>query len=141
MHDQARPGFIDLMASVGFLLLHWGELEEVVRTSHAARHKRPWIPLPYEPSDAMPSYAEMCPTDPAGCLSLTPRVGGKAASLGFLTQSAVLGRKGDAGSLSGKYGYDLVPAGLGVPFSGLQLKSLQSAKMFPLLSTPSLQSA
>lgn len=33
MHDQARPGFIDLMASVGFLLLRWGMLEEVVRAS------------------------------------------------------------------------------------------------------------
>ncbi len=90
--------------------------ESEVRAFHAARNKRPWIPLPYEPSDAMPAYAEMCPKDPADCLALTPRVGGKAASLGFLTQAAVLGRKGDAGSLSAKYGYDLVPAGLGVPF-------------------------
>lgn len=28
MHEQQRPGLVDLMASVGFLLLRWGVLEQ-----------------------------------------------------------------------------------------------------------------
>jgi Pyruvate phosphate dikinase, AMP/ATP-binding domain len=87
-----------------------------VRAKHAERSARPWLALPYEPYDELPSYAEMCPRAAADCLRFTNRVGGKAASLGFLTSPEALGQKSDARSLSARYGYDLVPAGLGVPF-------------------------
>jgi hypothetical protein len=90
--------------------------DEQVRAELKRRRGKAWIPLPYEPTDEMPSYAEMCPHDPADCVKLTRRVGGKAAMLGFLTSPKALGRKSDAGSLSARYGYDLVPAGIGVPF-------------------------
>ncbi len=90
--------------------------EEQVRAIHAKRNERPWLALPYSPSDELTSYADMCPKDPADCVRLTAVVGGKAASLGFLTNGEVLGRTTDAESLSARYGYDLVPAGLGVPF-------------------------
>ena len=88
-----------------------------VRAIHDKRNARPWVTLPYTPSDRLPSYDDMCPEDPALCLPLTQTVGGKAASLGFLMNKDVLGRKSDEESLSHRYGYDLVPAGLGVPFT------------------------
>ncbi|MBL8740619.1 MAG: hypothetical protein JNK04_05990 [Myxococcales bacterium] len=87
-----------------------------VREKHAKRNARPWVTLPYKPDDSLRSYDQMCPDDPAICLTLTNHVGAKAASLGFLTNANVLGRKRDAGSLSQRYGYDLVPAGIGIPF-------------------------
>jgi hypothetical protein len=59
----------------------------------------------------------MCPTSAAGCLALARAFGSKAANLGFLTSRQVLGRTTDASSLSHKYGYDLAPAGVGVPIS------------------------
>lgn len=90
--------------------------EAKVRAVHDERNARPWLALPYVSSDRLPSYDDMCPADPAECLTLTQTVGGKAASLGFLMNKDVLGRKADAESLSQRYGYDLVPAGLGVPF-------------------------
>ena len=90
--------------------------DEQVRARHAERSARPWLALPYQPYDELASYAEMCPKAATDCLPFTNRVGGKAASLGFLTSPGVLGRKSDAGSLSARYGYDLVPAGLGLPF-------------------------
>jgi hypothetical protein len=90
--------------------------EEEVRAHHAKRNAKPWTALPYRASTELPSYAEMCPDDPADCLALTSVVGGKAASLGFLNQRDVLGRVAHEGSLSHAYGYDIAPAGLGVPF-------------------------
>lgn len=90
--------------------------EAAVAEVHAKRAARPWIPLPYKPFDKLLSYDDMCPTDPAECLAFTQLVGGKAASLGFLMNKDVLGQTSDEDSLSHRYGYDLVPAGLGVPF-------------------------
>ncbi len=87
-----------------------------VRERHAKRSSKPWVTLPYQASDVLLSYDEMCPDDPALCLTLTNQVGAKAASLGFLNNATVLGRKRDSGSLSQRYGYDLVPAGIGIPF-------------------------
>jgi len=90
--------------------------DEEVRARYAKQAGRPWVSLAYDKSDALLSYDEMCPDDPARCLALSNQVGAKAASLGFLTNKTVLGRKRDASSLSGRYGYDLVPAGIGIPF-------------------------
>jgi hypothetical protein len=90
--------------------------EEEVRAHHAKRSAAPWVALPYRASSELPSYAEMCPEDPADCLALSSVFGGKAASLGFLNQRDVLGRVTHEGSLSHAYGYDIAPAGLGVPF-------------------------
>lgn len=91
--------------------------DEEVRAKLAARRNKPWVKLPFELTHDVPSYASMCPGDPADCLALSRRFGAKAAMLGFMTSPSVLGRKSDAGSLSAKYGYDLVPAGVGVPFA------------------------
>jgi pyruvate,water dikinase len=90
--------------------------EAEVKAKLAEKLNRPWTTLPYEPTDALRSYAEMCPHNARDCFALTRQYGSKAAMLGFLTSASVLGRTTDAGSLSAKYGYDLVPAGLGVPF-------------------------
>lgn len=88
-----------------------------VRAKLAERRNKPWMKLPFDLSDEVPSYAEMCPSDAADCLELSRKVGAKAAMLGFMTSPSVLGRTTDAGSLSHAYGYDLVPAGVGVPFA------------------------
>jgi hypothetical protein len=88
-----------------------------VRAKLAQRRSKPWVKLPFDPADEIRSYAQLCPADPADCLALTKQVGAKAAMLGFMTSPKVLGRVSDAGSLSARYGYDLVPAGVGLPFS------------------------
>jgi pyruvate phosphate dikinase-like enzyme len=87
-----------------------------VKAKLDARRGKKWVRLPYEPTDELPSYAEMCPRDPAGCVPLSRRFGSKASMLGFLTSPRVLGTTRDGGSLSAKFGYDLVPLGMGLPF-------------------------
>jgi hypothetical protein len=61
-----------------------------VRERHAKRSSKPWVTLPYQASDVLLSYDEMC-RRPALCLALTNQVGAKAASLGFLTNATVPG--------------------------------------------------
>ncbi|MEM1031085.1 MAG: PEP/pyruvate-binding domain-containing protein [Myxococcota bacterium] len=91
--------------------------EAEVRARLDDRRRRPWRALPYEPTRELAASADMCPQRAATCLELTARYGGKAAMLGFLTSATVLGRTTDAGSMSAKMGYDLVPRGFAVPFS------------------------
>lgn len=91
--------------------------DEVIQSKLRAKLDKPWVSLPFDPSDELLSYGEMCPLDPAGCLKLSRRFGAKATSLGFLTNRRVLGRTSDPGSLSHEYGYDIVPKGFGVPFT------------------------
>jgi hypothetical protein len=89
--------------------------DQVVQQKYADRVNKPWTPLQYVAETKLLSFAEMCPSSAATCMDLSKRYGSKAANLGFLTNKSVLGRASDASSLSQKYGYDLVPAGLGIP--------------------------
>lgn len=88
---------------------------EEVAAKLAERRNKPWISLPSDPEAGLLAYSEMCPDDPAGCFALATRFGSKASTLGFLQHPRVLGRTRDAGSPSAKHGYDLVPAGFGIP--------------------------
>jgi len=90
--------------------------DDEVRTRLRKKLDKPWFTLPYQPTDELLSYADMCPASPKRCLALSRRYGGKATSLGFLTNAEVLGRASNADSLSAKLGYDIVPHGLGIPF-------------------------
>jgi pyruvate phosphate dikinase-like enzyme len=89
--------------------------EEEVYEKLKEKTSGPWTSLPYEPTDTLASYAAMCPSSAADCLSLTKRYGSKASNLGFMTNRTVLGRASDNSSLSHELGYDLVPKGFGVP--------------------------
>ncbi|HKH44757.1 MAG TPA: PEP/pyruvate-binding domain-containing protein [Thermoanaerobaculia bacterium] len=88
---------------------------EVVAAELAKRRDKPWITLPSDSETRLLAYSEMCPNDPAGCFALASRYGSKASTLGFLMHPQVLGRVRDAGSPSATRGYDLVPAGFGIP--------------------------
>jgi len=88
---------------------------EVVAAELAKRRDKPWITLPSDSETRLLAYPEMCPDDPAGCFALASRYGSKASTLGFLMHPQVLGRVRDAGSPSATRGYDLVPAGFGIP--------------------------
>lgn len=91
--------------------------EGEVMAKLAERLDKPWVSLPYDETDAILSYAQMCPSDPRRCLTQVRSFGAKAAMLGFMTSPDVLGRRRDPGSLSADYGYDIVPPGVGIPFT------------------------
>ncbi|MBI5534481.1 MAG: hypothetical protein HY898_17280 [Deltaproteobacteria bacterium] len=97
----------------GFVLEESTDAE--VQKKYAERVNKPWSPLQYEPETKLLAFTEMCPTSADGCFNLAKRYGSKAANLGFLVNKSVLGRTTDSSSLSAKYGYDLVPGGIGVP--------------------------
>jgi hypothetical protein len=92
--------------------------DAVVQAKLQARLSKPWIALPVVGETRLLSYDEMCPTLNPACLELTPKFGGKATGLGFLTNRSVLGRYATTGTVSRKMGYDLVPGGFGVPVQG-----------------------
>ena len=75
----------------------------------------PWTELGVRDDVSPSSFDDLCPSDPAACLELSGAYGGKASHLGFMAQPEVLGRQGDWGSLSARYGYDLSPPGVAVP--------------------------
>ncbi|CAN5791602.1 hypothetical protein BH11MYX2_BH11MYX2_07840 [soil metagenome] len=89
--------------------------DAIIQAKFQARTNRPWTPVAYTPESRLLSFAEMCPVKPADCIPAQKKFGSKAANLGLLQQKAVLGRTTDAGSPSAHAGYDLAPAGLGVP--------------------------
>lgn len=92
--------------------------DEQVRAKHAERLAKPWVPMTWDAAFGLASYDEMCRGgDPAACLKFKKSYGSKAANLGFLAHPKVLGRAGDAGTLSARLGYDISPKGVGVPFS------------------------
>jgi hypothetical protein len=74
-----------------------------------------WIRPPWKPETKLLSYDEMCPDDPAACVSAVARFGAKAGNLGFLANPKVLGRTAQRGSMSYTLGYELVPQGFGIP--------------------------
>lgn len=63
------------------------------------------------------SYDEMAAGRAGEALAFSRKYGSKAANLGFLAHRGVLGRANQAGSVSARFGYELVPAGFGVPLS------------------------
>ena len=83
----------------------------------AERNNRPWIPLQWEPETQIRSYDEMAAGSAAKALAFAKRYGSKAANLGFLAHRTVLGRAGTAGTVSNRFGYDLVPDGFGIPLT------------------------
>ncbi len=91
--------------------------DAVVKQKLAERMNKPWVTLPAGPTGKVTSFREMCTASPAGCLKLSSTFGGKASQLGFLLHPKVLGLVGDPQSYSKKLGYDVAPAGVGVPVS------------------------
>ena len=91
--------------------------DAIVQSKFKERTNKPWIPVDYTPETHLYSFAEMCPSKPADCIPMQKKFGSKAANLGFLQHKLVLGRTGDANSPSKQIGYDLSPAGMGVPVS------------------------
>ena len=91
--------------------------EEEVAARLAARADLPWIPLGSEPDTQPRSFDELASGSVGAALAASARFGSKAANLAFLGHRSVLGRVVDNGSSSAAMGYDLVPAGLGVPLS------------------------
>lgn len=89
--------------------------DEEVAAKLALRTNKPWISLDWEPETRLLSYAEMAAGSTSETLAFSRRYGSKAANLGFLTHRRVLGRTAEAGTPSQVLGYDLVPAGFGVP--------------------------
>ncbi len=91
--------------------------DAIVQQKFKDRTNKPWIPVAYTPEPNLSSFLEMCTSHPSGCIAAQKKFGSKAANLGFLQHRAVLGKTTDAGSPSARAGYDLSPAGLGVPVS------------------------
>ncbi len=89
--------------------------EEEVREKLAERLDRPWQTLDIDPEATITSYDDMCPSGAPACLGTADEWGGKAGNLGFLRHPDVLGRPTDAGSFAAELGYEVAPAGVGVP--------------------------
>jgi hypothetical protein len=89
--------------------------DEEVAAKLAEKMNQPWVALPYEPTDVLLSYRDMCPAKAKDCMGLGKKYGSKATNLGFMSSAQVLGMAAQSGTLSAELGYDLVPAGIGVP--------------------------
>jgi hypothetical protein len=94
-----------------------GTTDEQIARRLAERNSQPWIPLLWEAETALRSYDELAAGSVAQALASSKRYGGKAANLGFLAHRAVLGRAADEGTVSERFGYDLVPNGFAIPLS------------------------
>lgn len=88
---------------------------ELVAQKLAERFNRPWIPIQWDMTSTLASYDDMCPQSPSACIAKARLYGSKAAMLGFLANSQVLGRLRQPGTMSQQLGYDLVPKGFGIP--------------------------
>ena len=89
--------------------------DQIVAEKLAERLDRPWVEMEIPLGFAAQSYRDMCPVDAADCLAMSDAYGSKAAHLGFLNHEDVLGTTASPGSPSFELGYDLAPAGVGVP--------------------------
>ncbi|MCX5743832.1 MAG: hypothetical protein NT062_15175, partial [Proteobacteria bacterium] len=89
--------------------------DAIVAAKFAERTNRPWIPVTYVPETRPYGFDEMCPTLARDCLTAQQKFGSKAANLGLLRHRSVLGKATDTTSISKRFGYDLVPNGIGVP--------------------------
>jgi hypothetical protein len=84
------------------------------------RTDHPWVALQWKSTTNILSYDAVCPSAPNACLTYSAYIGSKAANLGFLAHSKVLGRKQTPGTFSAKLGYDLTPLGFGIPLQFYQ---------------------
>ncbi len=89
--------------------------DAIIAAKFKQRTDKPWTPVAYTPETRLLSFAEMCPGNPSDCITAQKKFGSKAANLGFLQHKLVLGRKTDPNTPSARAGYDLTPAGLGIP--------------------------
>ncbi len=89
--------------------------EDVVLRKFAERTNKPWTPVTFVPESKLFAFSEMCPGAASDCIAAQKKFGSKAANLGLLQHKTVLGRTTDSGSLSKQLGYNLSPAGVGVP--------------------------
>ncbi len=89
--------------------------DDVVKAKLKAKLDKPWVSLPIEDATALLSFDEMCPSISKGCLALSPKYGGKATGLAFLSNPSATGRASVPGTLSASFGYDLSPQGFGLP--------------------------
>lgn len=107
-----RPVHLSVTAT-GFAIEPSTDAE--VTAKLAERMNKPWVELDVDASAEITAFSQMCAADPADCLDQAASFGNKAGNLGFLVHPEVLGRAGDAGSVSADLGYDATPAGVGVP--------------------------
>ena len=91
--------------------------DAIIQAKFKERTNKPWTPVDFTPETRLMAFAEMCPLKPADCIPAQKKFGSKAANIGFLQHKQVLGRASDANTPSQRAGYDLVPAGIGVPVS------------------------
>jgi hypothetical protein len=118
-----------------------GAIHAQLLANRVAQGKKVWVPLQSDVNEQrLLSYDEMCKDDPSICLGFGKKFGAKAANLGFLASSWVLGRQGDTftplengkpvivkdaqgndmqlknlPTLSSSIKYDLSPRGFGIP--------------------------
>eukprot|EP01137_Pigoraptor_chileana_P018276 Opistho-2@77504 len=103
-----------VVSSDGFTLTP--TTEEEVAAKLKAHFDRPWRPTLWLKESRLLSYDEMCGASAQQCLTEgSKKFGSKAANLGFLCHKDVLGRATQPSTMSHKFGYDLTPAGFGVP--------------------------
>ena len=88
---------------------------DVVHAKLAEKLSRPWETLDVDALAVTTSYDDMCPADAADCLGRAAQWGGKAGNTGFLRHPSVLGSVNAFGSLAHRLGYEVAPAGVGVP--------------------------
>lgn len=86
-----------------------------VRAKLAEKLDKPWAVLEVDPNAEITAYDAMCPSSASGCLGRAAEFGGKAGNLGFLRHADVLGTTAQPGSIATKLGYEIAPAGIGVP--------------------------
>ena len=89
--------------------------EAMVKQKFEERTNKPWMPVDYVPASQPFAFSQMCPSAAADCIKAQKIFGSKAANLALLQHKQVLGRATDAGTPSQRAGYDLAPAGAGLP--------------------------
>lgn len=107
---------VHLVVQAGDFVIEASTPEEVA-AKFADKQNRPWIPLEWQEETVLRSYDEMAAGSAAQTLAFAKKYGSKAANLGFLAHRRVLGRVASAGTVSKRFGYDLVPDGFGIPLT------------------------
>lgn len=107
---------VHLVVRAGDFIIEASTPEEVA-AKFVEKLNRPWIPLEWGAETVLRSYDEMAAGSAAQTLAFSRKYGSKAANLGFLAHRRVLGRVGTEGTVSKRFGYDLVPNGFGIPLS------------------------
>eukprot|EP01127_Copromyxa_protea_P014526 TRINITY_DN4066_c0_g1_i1.p1 TRINITY_DN4066_c0_g1~~TRINITY_DN4066_c0_g1_i1.p1 ORF type:complete len:1449 (-),score=281.84 TRINITY_DN4066_c0_g1_i1:32-4378(-) len=116
-----RPVRMQVSGS-GFAFQHSSAVEVATKVKEAAE-KKSWISMNHVYSLNLTSFDELCvDIGLYDCIShYRPRIGTKAASLGFLAHPSALGRAHQPGTYSASAGYDVSPYGFGLPFGYFKL--------------------